>query len=57
MLNPSACNGVCLKIVSVKIMFSDLLLGIQKEADAGRLPKNVADGMEELYYNYRNAVN
>ncbi|KAL8552925.1 hypothetical protein ACS0TY_001559 [Phlomoides rotata] len=34
----------------------DLLLGIQKEVKAGRLPKNVAEGMEELYYNYRNAV-
>lgn len=42
--------------ISVKII-SDLLLGIQKEADAGRLPKNVAEGMEELYYNYQNAVN
>ncbi|GFP94957.1 glycerol-3-phosphate acyltransferase chloroplastic [Phtheirospermum japonicum] len=34
----------------------DLLLGIQKEAEAGRLPLNVAQGMEELYYSYRNAV-
>ncbi|KAG8374574.1 hypothetical protein BUALT_Bualt10G0009600 [Buddleja alternifolia] len=34
----------------------DLLLGIQKEAQAGRLPLNVAQGMEELYHNYRNAV-
>ncbi|KAI3453363.1 hypothetical protein Pfo_010026 [Paulownia fortunei] len=34
----------------------DLLLGIQKEAEAGRLPINVAQGMEELYHNYRNAV-
>ncbi|KAK4389713.1 Glycerol-3-phosphate acyltransferase, chloroplastic [Sesamum angolense] len=31
-------------------------LGIQKEAEAGRLPINVAQGMEELYHNYRNAV-
>ncbi|CAA0843253.1 Glycerol-3-phosphate acyltransferase-chloroplastic [Striga hermonthica] len=34
----------------------DLLLGIQREAEAGRLPINVAQGMEELYHNYRNAV-
>ncbi|KAI3469191.1 hypothetical protein Pfo_025854 [Paulownia fortunei] len=34
----------------------DLLLGIQKELEAGRLPINVAQGMEELYQNYRNAV-
>ncbi|XP_073311626.1 glycerol-3-phosphate acyltransferase ATS12, chloroplastic [Primulina huaijiensis] len=34
----------------------DLLLGIKKEAEAGRLPRNVAEGMEELYHNYRNAV-
>ncbi|KDP30701.1 hypothetical protein JCGZ_16136 [Jatropha curcas] len=34
----------------------DLLSGIRKEAEAGRLPSNVAAGMEELYQNYRNAV-
>ncbi|KAL6985710.1 Glycerol-3-phosphate dehydrogenase [NAD(+)] [Sarracenia purpurea var. burkii] len=34
----------------------DLLSGIKKEAEAGRLPSNVARGMEELYQNYRNAV-
>ncbi|KAF7126427.1 hypothetical protein RHSIM_Rhsim11G0021900 [Rhododendron simsii] len=34
----------------------DLLFGIKKEAEAGRLPSNVARGMEELYRNYRNAV-
>ncbi|KAK4493217.1 hypothetical protein RD792_017913, partial [Penstemon davidsonii] len=33
-----------------------LLLGIQKETEAGRLPINVAQAMEELYLNYRNAV-
>ncbi|GER34646.1 glycerol-3-phosphate acyltransferase [Striga asiatica] len=37
-------------------VISYLLLGIQKEAEAGRLPINVAQGMEELYHNYRNAV-
>ncbi|XP_043695539.1 glycerol-3-phosphate acyltransferase ATS12, chloroplastic isoform X2 [Telopea speciosissima] len=34
----------------------DLLLGIQKEKEAGKLPPNVAAGLEELYQNYRNAV-
>ncbi|GFZ08685.1 hypothetical protein Acr_20g0004930 [Actinidia rufa] len=34
----------------------DLLSGIKKEAESGRLPSNVAQGMEELYQNYRNAV-
>ncbi|KAL1192540.1 Glycerol-3-phosphate acyltransferase [Cardamine amara subsp. amara] len=34
----------------------DLLSGIKKEAEAGRLPANVASGMEELYWNYKNAV-
>ncbi|CAA2994563.1 glycerol-3-phosphate acyltransferase, chloroplastic isoform X1 [Olea europaea subsp. europaea] len=34
----------------------DLLIGIQKEREAGRLPIHIAQGMEELYQNYRNAV-
>ncbi|KAJ4951094.1 hypothetical protein NE237_027926 [Protea cynaroides] len=34
----------------------ELLLGIQKEKEAGKLPPNVAAGLEELYQNYRNAV-
>ncbi|GKV10638.1 hypothetical protein SLEP1_g21978 [Rubroshorea leprosula] len=34
----------------------ELVNGIKKEAEAGRLPPNVAAGMEELYQNYRNAV-
>ncbi|CBI33823.3 hypothetical protein VitviT2T_002512 [Vitis vinifera] len=33
-----------------------LLAGIREETEAGRLPPNVASGMEELYQNYRNAV-
>ncbi|CAA2994561.1 glycerol-3-phosphate acyltransferase, chloroplastic [Olea europaea subsp. europaea] len=33
----------------------DLLIGIQKEREAGRLPIHIAQGMEELYQNYRNA--
>ncbi|CAN0842847.1 Glycerol-3-phosphate acyltransferase, chloroplastic [Linum grandiflorum] len=34
----------------------DILAGIRKEAEAGRLPSIVAAGMEELYHNYKNAV-
>ncbi|XP_042514129.1 glycerol-3-phosphate acyltransferase ATS11, chloroplastic isoform X2 [Macadamia integrifolia] len=34
----------------------DLLLGIRRENEAGKLPSNVAAGLEELYQNYRNAV-
>lgn len=35
---------------------TDLLSHIQKEKEAGRLPPNVAWGMQELYHNYRDAV-
>lgn len=34
----------------------DLLSGIRREKESGRLPPNIAAGMEELYWNYRNAV-
>ncbi|XAR70671.1 Glycerol-3-phosphate 1-O-acyltransferase [Bertholletia excelsa] len=34
----------------------DLLSGIKQEAESGNLPSNVAQGMEELYHNYRNAI-
>ncbi|CAN1334054.1 Glycerol-3-phosphate acyltransferase, chloroplastic [Linum perenne] len=34
----------------------DILSGIKKEAEAGRLPSIIAAGMEELYHNYKNAV-
>ncbi|KAL0650123.1 hypothetical protein Bca4012_092814 [Brassica carinata] len=34
----------------------DLIAGIRKEKEAGTLPPNVASGMEELYWNYKNAV-
>lgn len=34
----------------------DLLSGIGREVEAGRLPSNLATGMEELYHNYKNAV-
>ncbi|XP_077234931.1 phospholipid/glycerol acyltransferase family protein [Tasmannia lanceolata] len=33
-----------------------LLSGIRMEVEAGRLPPNIAAGMEEVYRNYRNAV-
>ncbi|KAL8112729.1 hypothetical protein AgCh_020149 [Apium graveolens] len=35
---------------------AELVSGIQKEKEAGKLPSNVARGMEELYYNYKDAV-
>ncbi|XP_015875079.3 glycerol-3-phosphate acyltransferase ATS12, chloroplastic [Ziziphus jujuba] len=34
----------------------EILSGIKKEAEEGRLPSNVAAGMEELYQNYKNAI-
>lgn len=34
----------------------ELLSGIRKEVEAGKLPPNVAAGMEVFYQNYRNAV-
>ncbi|XP_047314498.1 glycerol-3-phosphate acyltransferase, chloroplastic-like [Impatiens glandulifera] len=34
----------------------DLLSGIRREKEKGKLPPNIAEGMEELYWNYRNAV-
>ncbi|XP_030946620.1 glycerol-3-phosphate acyltransferase, chloroplastic isoform X2 [Quercus lobata] len=34
----------------------ELLAGITKERETGRLPSSVASGMEELYHNYKNAV-
>lgn len=42
---------------SCNIFFTDLLSGIRKAAEAGRLPLNVIQGLDELYQNYRNAVN
>ena len=38
------------------ILSAELLSYIRREAEAGRLPSNVAAGMEELYQNYKNAV-
>ncbi|XP_059440786.1 glycerol-3-phosphate acyltransferase ATS12, chloroplastic [Corylus avellana] len=34
----------------------ELLAGIRKEREEGRLPSNVASGMEVLYHNYKKAV-
>lgn len=34
----------------------ELISGIQKEKEAGKLPSHVARGMEELYHNYKDAV-
>ncbi|GMN30417.1 hypothetical protein TIFTF001_002783 [Ficus carica] len=34
----------------------ELLSGIRKEKEAGRLPPNIAYGMEELYHNYKKAI-
>ncbi|XP_050377267.1 glycerol-3-phosphate acyltransferase, chloroplastic isoform X2 [Argentina anserina] len=35
---------------------AELLSAIRVETEAGRLPSNVAAGMEELYWNYKNAI-
>lgn len=35
---------------------AELLSGLRKEVESGRLPSNIADRMEEVYHNYRNAV-
>lgn len=35
----------------------ELLSGIRKESEAGKLPSNVAAGMKDLYQNYKTAVN
>ncbi|KAE8727057.1 Glycerol-3-phosphate acyltransferase [Hibiscus syriacus] len=34
----------------------EVLSGIKKEVEVGRLPPNVAAGMEEFFWNYKNAV-
>ncbi|KAJ0769315.1 putative glycerol-3-phosphate 1-O-acyltransferase [Helianthus annuus] len=38
------------------VNFGNLLSVIQREAEAGTLPKHIAHSMEELYQNYKNAV-
>lgn len=40
-----------------KSIVTDLLSGINRAAEAGRLPLHVTQGLDELYQNYRNAVN
>ncbi|XP_004300201.1 PREDICTED: glycerol-3-phosphate acyltransferase, chloroplastic isoform X2 [Fragaria vesca subsp. vesca] len=35
---------------------AELLSAIRLETEAGRLPANIASGMEELYWNYKNAI-
>jgi len=37
-------------------LFADVLSGIKKEVEAGTLPPTIAEGMEELYLNYKSAV-
>ncbi|MFS7926949.1 putative glycerol-3-phosphate 1-O-acyltransferase [Helianthus anomalus] len=41
---------------SIDATDQDLLFGIQREVEAGRLPKSIAQAMEELYQNYKTAV-
>lgn len=36
---------------------ADILSGIRKEAQLGTLTPNMAAGMEELFHNYKKAVN
>ncbi|ONK55761.1 uncharacterized protein A4U43_C10F720 [Asparagus officinalis] len=40
----------------MKILSTELLSIVRKEAESGRLSSNIADGLEELFFNYRNAV-
>lgn len=50
-LSPTFFNDLCWNFSA------ELLAGITKERETGRLPSSVASGMEELYHNYKNAVN
>lgn len=50
-LSPTFFNDLCWNLSA------ELLVGITKEIETGRLPSSVASGMEELYHNYKNAVN
>lgn len=43
-------------LIYVENLSAEILSGIRKETEEGRLPSNVAAGMEELYQNYKNAV-
>lgn len=40
----------------VEYFSTELLAGIRKEREAGKLPPNIALGMEVLYNNYKTAV-
>lgn len=61
-LNDSSINFKILQFshgrLTPSLMFLlELLSGIRKEVEIGRLPLTTAEGMEELYHNYKNAVN
>ena len=36
---------------------AEFVLRVRKEVERGKLPPDVADNFENLYYNYKNAVN
>ncbi|XP_062200312.1 glycerol-3-phosphate acyltransferase, chloroplastic isoform X2 [Phragmites australis] len=41
---------------SSQLLHEELILQIRKELENGKLPADVASSLEELYYNYKNAV-
>lgn len=45
-----------LPCIERSISCADLLSAVRKAVEDQKLPLNVAEGMEELYHNYRNAV-
>lgn len=51
------CKLFFVILIRNAFIYVDLLSGVRREADDGRLPQTVAQRMEELYRNYRNAVN
>jgi hypothetical protein len=53
----SWCLLLYVLVSYVKYLSAELLAGIRKERETGSLPSHVASGMEELYHNYKNAVN
>lgn len=42
--------------IECSLSCTDLLSAIRKAVEDEKLPLNVAEGMEELYHNYQNAV-
>lgn len=50
-------SGLLVILTWLKCSSAELLSAIRLETEAGRLPSNLASGMEELYQNYKNAVN